>query len=92
MALKPWERYKKETYKSYGQLFKYYLVIFFKVMSSNLHIFCYLFMLLALIMNGGLMYMVYPAMVFGFALCEEEEPGKRFWYFTIFYTQIIILI
>jgi len=25
-------------------------------------------------------------LVFGFALCEEEEPGKRFWYFVIIYT------
>ena len=61
-------------------------------MSSNLHIISYFFMLLALIMNGGLLYMVYPAMIFGIALCEEEEPGKRFWYFTMFYTQFIILL
>jgi hypothetical protein len=68
------------------QLFNYYAVIGFKVVSSNLHIFCYLFMILATMMNGGWITMVYPFLVFGFALCEEEEPGKRFWYFVIIYT------
>lgn len=49
-------------------------------------------MILATMMNGGMLYMVYPALIFGIALCEEERPGKRFWYFVIFYTQLIILI
>jgi hypothetical protein len=92
MALKPWERYKKETYKTYFQLFMYYLVIFFKVFSSNLQGFCYLFMIIATICNGGLIYMIYPALVFGIALCEEEEPGKKYWYFVIMYTQFLILM
>jgi len=43
-------------------------------------------MILATIMNGGMLYMVYPAIIFGIALCEEERPRKRFWYFVIFYT------
>jgi hypothetical protein len=49
-------------------------------------------MILATIMNGGLMYMVYPALLFGIALVEEDRPGKVFWYFVIFYTQFLILI
>lgn len=49
-------------------------------------------MILATMMNGGLIYMIYPLMVFGKALCEEDMPGKRFWYFVIFYTQSLIFI
>jgi len=47
-------------------------------------------MILAVVMNGGLLYMVYPALVFGIAMCEEERPGKIYWYFVLFYTQLII--
>lgn len=86
LALKPWERYNPETFKSYKKLFNYFFVVIFKVMSSYLYLFCYFFMILAVVMNGGLIYMVYPVLVFGIAMCEEEKPGKNFWYFVIFYT------
>ena len=36
--------------------------------------------------------MAYPAVLFGLALCEEDRPGKIYWYFLIFYTQLLILI
>lgn len=36
--------------------------------------------------------MVFPLMIFGYALLEESKPGKSFWFFTIIYTQIIILV
>jgi disulfide bond formation protein DsbB len=49
-------------------------------------------MMIAVITNGGILFMVYPALVFGIALCDEERPGKKFWYFVIFYTQFIILL
>jgi hypothetical protein len=49
-------------------------------------------MILAVIMNGGALYMVYPALVFGVAMVEEERPGKVYWYFVIFYTQLLILL
>jgi hypothetical protein len=31
-------------------------------------------------------------MIFGYALLEESKPGSTFWFFTIIYTQIIILV
>jgi hypothetical protein len=69
-----------------------FLVLFYKVMASYAHIFCYFFMILATITNGGIIYMVYPALVFGIALMEEDKPGKSFWFFTLVYTQIILLV
>lgn len=69
-----------------------FLVLFYKVIASYAHIFCYFFMILATITNGGIIYMVYPALVFGIALMEEDKPGKSFWFFTLVYTQIILLV
>ena len=36
--------------------------------------------------------MVYPAMIFGYALMEESRPGKDFWKFILIYTQVIIIL
>ena len=36
--------------------------------------------------------MVYPAMIFGYALMLERDPGKYFWYFIVVYTQILVLL
>jgi hypothetical protein len=85
-ALKPWERFNPDTYMSWKALFKYYVVVIYKLTSSNLQTLCFIFMILAVMMNGGALYMVYPALVFGVALVQEERPGKVFWYFVIFYT------
>ena len=49
-------------------------------------------MILSLMMNGGLLFMVYPALVFGIALMEESRPGKTFWYFVVYYTQALLTL
>jgi hypothetical protein len=67
-------------------LLNYWGVVIYKVFSSNMQVLCYIFMILAVIMNGGAITMVYPALVFGVAMVEEEKPGKVYWYFVIFYT------
>ena len=48
-------------------------------------------MLINVISNGGLIYMVYPCMVF-LALMQESRPGKTYWYFVILYTQVVIIV
>jgi len=47
-------------------------------------------MLSATYSNGGLLYMVYPLSIFGYALLEESKPTSRFWFFVIMYTQMLI--
>lgn len=69
-----------------------YFVLLGKMMISYSHLFCYFFMLLATIRNGGLIYMTYPALLFGIALLEEDKPGKKFWFFVICYTNVILLL
>jgi len=49
IVLKPWERFDKDNYKSMTHLLKLYLVMFWKIISSYSHLFCYFFMLLATI-------------------------------------------
>lgn len=92
MVQKPWERYDPKTYMSIRSLVESYFIMMGKIVASYLHGLCYFFMLLALMMNGGLLYMMYPALLFGIALVEEQRPGRRFWYFVIYYTQALLII
>lgn len=91
MVLQPWEQYDKERYKSTSHLVALYFVLFWKITTSYAHLFCYFFMLLATIQKAGIIYMPYPAMIFGLALLEEDRPGKRFWFTVIIYTNIVML-
>lgn len=56
------------------------------MIASNTIYFIYLFMIWAFMNNGGLLYMVYPFMIFGYALMLDREPGKNFCYFVVIYT------
>lgn len=70
--VKPWEQYEAKNYKSSQTLVKNYFKVCFKVVVAYWSIVCFGFMVLCVVMNGGLLYMVYPLALFGVALCEEE--------------------
>lgn len=53
---------------------------------------CYFFMIISMMKNAGFISILYPLTVFGFALMEEFKPRKKFWYFILMYTEIIIMI
>lgn len=42
--------------------------------------------------NAGLVSLIYPLVVFGYALFEEVNPRKKFWYAIMIYTEVLILI
>ena len=86
MEPKPWERLNLRTFRTTKKLIVDYLVMFYKILASYTHFFCYFFMMLALFANGGLLYLVYPFIIFGIAMMEERRPGRIFWYFVIVYT------
>lgn len=92
MQLKPWQKIDMENFRTWKTLGLNYLNLFYKIVASYTEWICYLCMLSATYTNGGLLYMVYPFLIFGYALLEESKPGSRFWFFTIIYTQMIILI
>ena len=56
----------------------------------NLASFAYMFMILAQMVSAGLITLIYPFAVFGYALIEECRPGKQFWQFMIKYTLVIL--
>lgn len=41
-------------------------------------------------MNAGIISLPYPIAVFGWALLEETRPGKTFWSFIRYYTEIVL--
>ena len=92
MQLKPWQKIDIETFDSWKTLGINYLSLIYKMISSYTEWICYIFMLSATYSNGGILYMVYPIIIFGYALLEESKPTSRFWFFTIMYTQLIILV
>jgi hypothetical protein len=49
-------------------------------------------MMLATTMNGGILYMPYPFMIFGYTLTQETRPGATFWSMVIYYTQALIFL
>ena len=53
-------------------MIKNYLNVCFKVVVAYWNIVSFGFMVLCVVMNGGLLYMMYPLALFGVALCEEE--------------------
>jgi hypothetical protein len=63
-----------------------------KVIVSYSEFSVYFFMLLATMVKGGYLYLVYPFMIFGYCMLEEQRPGRLFWYFVIFYTQFLIIL
>lgn len=42
--------------------------------------------------NAGVVVIVYPFAVFGFALLEESRPGKSFWRFMLSYSLFILIL
>ena len=53
---------------------------------------CYLFMIISMMKNAGLISLIYPMTVFGFALMEEVNPKKKFWYVILIYTEALIMV
>ena len=53
---------------------------------------CYFWMLYTVIASPGVLYMVYPLLLFGYVIVEEQSPGRFFWYGVIIYTQLLILV
>jgi piezo-type mechanosensitive ion channel component 1/2 len=53
---------------------------------------CYILMIVSMMKNAGFISLLYPFVVFGYALMEEINPKKRIWYLLMIYTQILIII
>lgn len=49
-------------------------------------------MLASMYTNAGLLVIIYPFAVFGYALVEETRPGRKFWRFILFYTLALLVV
>jgi hypothetical protein len=73
-----------------GNMIKANIMAFAEVIASNFSLIAYLFMILSMFVTAGIVSLVYPFAVFGYALMEESRPGKRFWDFIIRYTLLLL--
>jgi hypothetical protein len=64
----------------------------FRAVISNTASIAYLCMVMSMYTNAGIVAIVYPIMVFGYALLEETRPGKRFWRFMLGYSLTVLLL
>lgn len=53
---------------------------------------CYILMIVSMMKNAGFISLIYPFVVFGYALMEEINPRKKIWYSIMIYTEVLILI
>ena len=65
---------------------------FFYIAISNTHNLIYIFMILNMFNNAGLISLVYPVSVLGYALLEENRPRKEFWSFVRVYTTFVLAL
>lgn len=49
-------------------------------------------MFLSQCMNAGMISILYPFAIFGYALMEEGRPGKTFWVYMTYYTLFILFM
>ena len=76
---------------TFFKMFVRYLKLIQEFFQSSLEIMSYLFMIYTCIKNPGIVTLVYPLSVFGYALMEETRPSKHYWYFIMLYTQILLI-
>lgn len=59
---------------------------------SQMATIAYIFMIFSQVYNAGLVSIILPFAVFGYALLEEGRPGKQFWRFIKIYVIIILFL
>ncbi len=63
----------------------------FRAIVSNTSVLACFFMIVSMYTNAGLISIIYPFAVFGYARLEETRPPKAFWRFTLYYTLFVLL-
>jgi len=64
---------------------------FFYILISQTQTLIYFSMILSMYMNAGIISLIYPIAVFGYALLEETRPRKEFWSFIRVYTTVLLI-
>lgn len=75
----------------FGKLLHAYFRLLLEIIISYSDSVCYILMIVSMMKNAGLISLFYPMVVFGYALMEETNTRKKFWYMMMIYTEILIL-
>jgi hypothetical protein len=76
----------------FGKLVQQYMQLVVEMVGTHSDLVCYVFMIISMMKNAGLISLVYPFAVFGYGLMEEINPRKRLWYAIMIYTEALILV
>lgn len=68
------------------------MIAFVCLLRSYTHVLCYILAVITQAINGGLITLPLPLMVFFWATLSSPRPPRLFWVIMITYTEIIILI
>ena len=69
---KPWEQIRDaDANTTVAKVIKRYLLLFYKILISHSELFCYFWMLMSTLLKPGALYMIYPLLIFGYAILEE---------------------
>jgi len=82
------ENVRKAT--SFSSLLWKYLNLCFQMFNSNMDSICYILMIYVTLQNAGLVTLIYPLSVFGYANLMETGPSKYYWYLMMIYTQVLL--
>jgi hypothetical protein len=66
--------------------------VFYYAIISNTQTLIYVTMIMSIYQNAGILSVIYPLLIFGYALLEETRPRVWFWEFIRNYNQVVILI
>lgn len=80
------------AFTRHGSMLQKYIELFIYIFITNTHNFIYLFMMFSMYQNAGLMSLIYPISIFGYALIEESRPNWLYWDFIRWYTTSILLL
>ena len=80
------------SFTRYGSMSLKLVETFFYILISNSQNMIYLSMILSMYCNAGLISIVYPILVFGYAMMEETRPRKEFWTNIRAYTQFLLVL
>lgn len=64
------------NYVKCGNLTVRFLGLFLEIITSYSEMVCYFFMIMSMMKNAGLISIIYPFAVFGYALMQEMKPKK----------------
>jgi hypothetical protein len=84
--------YNYDREVSFGRMMPRYLRLLQQMIITNWDKISYVSMIITAMVNPGLLTLVYPFAVFGYALFEETRPTKGFWYKIMFYTQTLMIV